>query len=65
MDVQHDTPPRLLRLRQVLSIYPVSRSTWYQGVSDGRYPKPFKIAARSVAWRESDIHKLVRELDVA
>lgn len=28
----------LLRLRDVLAIFPVSRSAWYEGVKDGRYP---------------------------
>jgi len=28
----------LLRLPEVLAIFPISRSTWYQGIKDGRYP---------------------------
>lgn len=29
---------RLLRPRDVLAIFPVSRSAWYQGIAQGRYP---------------------------
>lgn len=49
----------LLRLPDVLAIFPVSRSTWYQGIKDGRYPLPVKIGVRASAWRVSDIEQLV------
>lgn len=49
----------LLRLRQVLEVFPVSRSGWMQGVKDGTYPPPLKIGERAVAWRSSDIRKLI------
>ena len=51
-----------LRLKQVLAIVPVSRSTWYSGVQTGRYPAPIKIGERCAAWRRSDIDRLVQEL---
>ena len=49
----------LLRLPEVLSIFPVSRSTWYQEIKDGRYPAPLKIGARASAWRASQIEQLI------
>lgn len=49
----------LLRLPEVLAIFPVSRSTWYQGIKDGRYPSPLKIGARASAWRVSEIEQLI------
>lgn len=49
----------LLRLTQVLQVFPVSRSVWYAGVQAGTYPKPVKIGARAAAWRSSDIKKLI------
>lgn len=52
----------LLRLPEVLAIYPVKKSTWYAGVKDGLYPRPVKIAARASAWRMSDIQKLIATL---
>lgn len=53
---------RFLKLREVLSIIPVSRSTWYLGIRKGIYPKPVKIGKRASAWRLSDIQKLVERL---
>ena len=48
-------PGRLLKLPEVLSIIPVSRSTWYDGVKSGLYPKAARISKRGVAWSEADI----------
>ena len=56
--------PLLLKLPAVLSTFPVSRSAWFQGVRDGRYPKPVRLGARAVAWRASDIRSLVDSLAV-
>ena len=50
----HNIPP-LLRLPEVLKLIPVSRSTWYDGMKDGRYPSPVKLGPRAVAWKSSDI----------
>lgn len=49
----------LLRLPEVLAIFPISRSTWYQGIKDGRYSLPVKIVTRASAWRVSEIEKLI------
>jgi prophage regulatory protein len=51
-----------LRLPQVLSIYPVSRSTWWAGVRNGRYPKPVRLGARCVAWCAEDIRALLESI---
>lgn len=55
----------LFRLPKVLSIVPVSRSSWWAGVKTGRYPAPVKISARSVAWRHEDIASLLDSLKSA
>lgn len=49
----------LLRLPAVLALVPVSRATWYAGMKEGRYPAPLKLGARAVAWRRSDIERLI------
>jgi predicted DNA-binding transcriptional regulator AlpA len=49
----------LLRLKQVLPLVNVSRTTWLDGVRTGRYPQPIKIGARAVAWRASSIQTLI------
>ena len=38
---------------------PVSKSTWWKGVQDGRYPRPIKLAPRVTAWRVEDIRALI------
>jgi prophage regulatory protein len=53
---------RLLRLPEVLKIIPVSRSTWYEGVRRGHYPKPVRLSVRTSAWPEASIHRLANKL---
>ncbi len=43
-----------VRLKQILAPagpIPVSKSTWWAGVKDGRFPKPQKLGARVTVWR--------------
>jgi prophage regulatory protein len=44
-----------VRLPTVLVFYPVSRSSWWNGVKSGKYPKPYKLGPRTTAWRVEDI----------
>jgi prophage regulatory protein len=44
------------------ALIPVSKSTWWQGVKDGRFPKPVKLSARTTAWRVEDIRALIDHL---
>lgn len=39
--------------------FPVSRSTWWKGVSDGRFPAPVRLTERTTAWRVEDIRALI------
>ena len=41
---------------------PVSKSTWWQGVKDGRFPKPVKLGVKTTAWRVEDIRDLIERL---
>jgi prophage regulatory protein len=43
-------------------IIPVSKSTWWQGIRSGRFPKPVKLGPRITAWRVEDIRALLDEL---
>jgi prophage regulatory protein len=49
----------LLRLRAILSLIPVSRSTWLAGVKSGRFPAPVKLGPRIVAWKSTAIQTLI------
>lgn len=48
-------PLRLLRRTEVEARTGLSRSTIYLWMQQGRFPKPVKIGAKVVAWRQGDI----------
>lgn len=51
----------LVRLSSILAPtgpIPVSKSTWWAGIKDGRFPKPLKLGPRVTVWRAQDIRKL-------
>jgi len=51
---------KLIRLKEVLQIVPVAKSTFYQGIKTGRYPAPVHhLGPRISAWRMSEIMQLV------
>lgn len=50
---------RILRLAQVLERFPVSKSSWYAGISRGSYPRPVRISPRLSGWRASEIDVLI------
>lgn len=50
----------LMRLPDVLEIVPVCRASWYAGIKAGRFPQPVRLGPRCVAWRQSDVHRLVQ-----
>ena len=45
----------ILRLPAVQSRTGLSRSTIYQRVAEGSFPKPINLGARAVGWVESEI----------
>jgi len=51
-----------VRLKQILAPVgpiPVSKSTWWAGVKDGRFLQPLKLGPRTTVWRAEDIHALI------
>lgn len=51
-----------LRLSSILAPQgpiPVSKSTWWAGVKDGRFPSPVKLGPRITVWRVEDIFTLI------
>ena len=52
----------LVRLKSILGPngpIPVSRSSCWEGVRSGRYPKPVKLGPRTTAWRAEDIRAVI------
>ena len=58
-----DLSNQLLRLPEVLKRFPVSRTSWYDGIDLGLYPAPLRLGKRTVAWRASDIDRVIRNLN--
>lgn len=54
-----------VRLPEILAVFPVSESVWWEGVRTGRYPKAVKLSARCTAWRAEDIHALIASIGEA
>lgn len=50
-----------LRLPDVLKLIPIGKSTWWQGVKNGKFPKPVKLGERTTAWRVEDIKNLIND----
>lgn len=48
-----------LRFKDVIRFYPVSKSVWYKGIREGRFPRPVKLSAGTTAWRVEDIRELI------
>lgn len=58
-----------LRLSQILGnpkgnpptppIIPIGKSSWWEGVKSGRFPKPVKLGPRTTVWRVEDIRQLI------
>jgi prophage regulatory protein len=53
-----------LRLNQVLTVIPIGKTCWWEGVRSGRFPKPVKLSARCTAWRAEDIRNLIDDLSI-
>ena len=51
------TPPRsIVRLDGVRFQTGLSKSTIYDKIKEGTFPKPLKLGARAVGWLQSDIN---------
>ena len=51
-----------VRLSQILKVIPLGKTTWWEGVKSGRFPKPVKLSEHCTAWRAEDIHALIWKL---
>ena len=54
----------LIRLPQVLEIYPKSKSALYADMAEGKFPQSVSIGARAVAWNLDEVLAKVDELIV-
>jgi len=47
----------ILRRKQVEARVGLRRSTIYQGVADGTFPRPVRLGARSVGWLAHEVER--------
>ena len=62
----------LLRLKHIIGdekadppikpIIPISKTAWWKGVAEGKYPKPIKISEKVTVWRSDQIEALIKQL---
>ena len=62
----------LLRLKHIIGdekanppikpIIPISKTAWWKGVAEGKYPQPIKISEKVTVWRSDQIEALVEQL---
>lgn len=60
-----------LRLKQIIGskksnppiipLIPIGKSAWWEGVKDGRFPKPIKLGPRTTVWRVEEIITLIEK----
>jgi len=53
-----------VRLRSIIGPgrpIPVGKSTWWEGVRTGRFPKPIKLGPKITVWRVEDIRTLIEK----
>lgn len=47
-----------VRLNQILTVFPGGKSSWWQGVKDGRYPQPRKIGPNITVWIAEELREI-------
>lgn len=45
------------------AIIPISKSSWWNGVKTGKYPKPYKLGERTTVWRVEDIRNFMDNME--
>jgi prophage regulatory protein len=56
-----------VRLHQIVGPdgpLPISKSGFWAGVKNGKFPQPRKISPRVTVWRAEDINDLLREIEM-
>jgi len=56
-------PERLYRLKDVLRLIPISKSSWFSGIQQGKYPPGHLLSERTRVWKSSEIQAIIDNLD--
>ena len=55
-------PFRYIDQKAICSIFNVSRATLERQISEGRFPKPYKLGKRTVRWRSDELEAYINNL---
>jgi prophage regulatory protein len=65
----HDLKVHYYRLKDIIGdgqrpgLLPISKTTWWDGVRSGRFPKSWKpFGGRITCWKAEDIHALLNKV---
>ena len=56
---------RLIRRNEAAAFLSVGKTTLDRMIVDGRLPKPLKMSARIVGWRESTLKNVLDQIEAA
>jgi len=64
---ENTTPPitpreGFIRTPQLLFLLGVGKTTLWEGIKDGRFPKPTKLGPRINVWRAAEIYSFLENL---
>ena len=52
---------KLMKIKEVMDCTGLGRSTLYNYIGEGVFPKPVSLGVRSVAWVESEVEEWILE----
>ena len=55
-------PDKLLTIEQVLTLIPVSKRVWLEGVRKKRFPDAVRLSSKAMFWRVSDMRIFIQGL---
>jgi len=56
---------QILRMREVIQRIGLSRSTIYKLMENNDFPKPMKLGAQAIGWRDTDIEQWIANRPIA
>ncbi|MCJ2137422.1 AlpA family phage regulatory protein [Methylobacterium sp. J-026] len=60
IDFPRSSADCLMRLKEVLRVVPISRTTFYRWIKEDKAPSPIKAGPGISLWRRSEIEAMVR-----
>ena len=48
-----------VRLPVILKVLSIGKTSWWNGIREGKYPKPSKLGTKTARWHVDDIRALI------